>query len=355
MPRDSHFRTMMSWLKPIEQTTLQGLKRLLRQPAFYLAATLTLALGIGASLAVFGVLQSVVLSPLPYPDADQLVQLQTIASKVADSEWNLAKGQFSYFRAENRSFQEMGLYSLRFSTLGAEETDGLPAEQLAIAEVSASMMETLEVSPEVGRTIQASDNLDETPSHVWLSHDLWTRRFGAESSVIGSRLFLDGQPVEIAGVLPLTAKVPVELISAEIDVDAWVPMWLDPTSPPEPRHLFRGIARLKPGVSLATAALDLDRLTASLPEALPQAYSDEMMESFGLSVRVRPLVETVVGDIADALWIVFGAVLLLLIVAFANVAHLVLARTLAREHELVLPAVKNRGSAAVRKRALGSV
>jgi putative ABC transport system permease protein len=323
-----------------------GARHLIRRPWFSIPAVLTLALGIAATGAIFTVLDAVVLRPLPYSEPDRLVRLQSpVPGTGAGAVWGLSKAEHLYFQDHTASsFEALGLYVISRATLGAA---GRQAEQVYFAEASSGLAEMLGARMELGRALVAKDNLQPKPAAVWLAHGFWQRRFGGDPRVVGRTVLLDGRAVQVAGVLSQGARLPEEEQLSDVRVDAWTALWLDPAQPPNASHRFRGLGRLKPGVTLAAAQEDLARLTERLPEALPEAYSRRFLHDTGFATQLVPLRDDVLGGHARVLWTLFGSVVLLLVIAGSNVANLFLAHGEARRHETSVRRVLGAGRARV--------
>jgi putative ABC transport system permease protein len=304
-------------------------RSLLRSPGFTLVAALTLALGIGATTAIFIVLNTVVLDPLPYPESERLVYLDSPVSGLeVDWRWGLSQAGYFHFRENNRSFDEIGVFGSRGVNLTG---DGQP-ERATGAWASAGLLRVLGAQPALGRSITESDDVPGAAAIAVLSHDFWVARYGADPGIIGSTIRIDGEPREVVGVLAPGIELP------EQDVDLWVPMGLDPSAPAQNSHFLSAIARLKPGVELSQAQADLNRMTAQFPELFPQAYSPGWMAESKFRTDAQPLREKVVGEVTGRLWILLGAVGLVLLIACANVANLFLVRTEGRQREVTIRA-----------------
>lgn len=318
-----------------------ALRRLARRPAFWLPVLLILTLGLGAATAVFTVLDAIVLKPLPYPRADRLVRLQSAVPGTGDgTAWGLAKGQFIYLDRSARDFQALGLYLIDRATVGQS---GQPVEQIYSAAVSPNLLGVLGVQTLLGRAPLPADSRTAKPAHIWLSYRFWRQRFGGDPGVTGRTLLVDGQPLQIAGVLPAGARLPEEIQFQEIQVDLWAPLPLDPAEPPKASHRFRALGRVAPGTSLATAQAELARLTSQLPQALPSVYSPGFMRRTGFKTELLPLRDDVLGDHGRTLWILFGAVVIVLLVACANAANLFLAEAEAERREMAVRAALGAG------------
>lgn len=312
-----------------------AVRQLRRSSGFAAVAVLTLGLGIGAITAIYTVVQNVVLDPLPYPDAERLVRLKSpVPGMEAGSEWNLSAAQYFYFREHGRSFEEIGAFQR--GVVNVQGPDG--PERAATAMATSGTLRLVGARPLLGRSFGPEDDLPGGPEVVLLAEGFWQRQFGADPSVVGRTLSLDGTPHEVVGVLASGLRLPGEP-GAPVDLerrDLWVPYRLNPAGPFFNSHVIPVIARLRPGVEVLEAQTEADRLTSRLPDAFPDVYSADFMEEFRFGSRVVPLKEYVVGDIGRHLWLVFGAVGLVLLVACANVANLFLARAEGRRAELAI-------------------
>jgi predicted permease len=308
-----------------------ALRALARTPAFTAMTLLTRAIGLGAATAIYAVLDAVVLRPLPYPHGDRLVSLTTpVPGITASPVWGLARHEMYHFARESRTLEAIAVFRGGESTVmgdgGAHQ-----AERARTAEVSASIFGVLGIAPERGRLFTVDDNRVRGYGVAVLGHAYWQRRFGGDPAVVGRTIDLDGFPVTIAGVLPARAQLP------DRAVDVWLPLYMPPEMPAISNHVFRSIARLRAGVNVGAAQRELAALTARFPEVFPDVYSARMMATTGFTTAVTPLRDAVVGElVARALWIVFGAVGVVLLIAAANVANLFLVRLDTRRREVAL-------------------
>ncbi|MGH7475412.1 MAG: ABC transporter permease [Longimicrobiales bacterium] len=326
-----------------------AVRALLRAPGYAAVAVLTLALGIAATTSMYAILERVVLDPLPYPQAERLVRLKSAVPSVGpDVEWDVSEGAWWFFRAEARSVETLGGYGAG----GANVLGPEGPERARIAVLTASTLRLLGARAAVGRLIDDQDDGPGAPRVVVLSYGFWQRQFGANPAVIGEVLDINEQPAEIIGVMERGVELPPELgVPAQlVGTDLWLPLRLNPAGPFMHAHTqFRTIARLQPGVTVEAAQAEFERLTARLPDAVPSVYAGERgaIESGGFATRVYSLKEYAVGEISSHLWILFGAVGLVLLIACANVANLFLVRIEARRQEVAIRSALGAGRVAI--------
>jgi putative ABC transport system permease protein len=304
-----------------------AVRSLRRSPGFAAVATLTLAMGIGATTVIFALLHAVVLSPLPYPDPGRLVHVgHPVPGLNPDWKWGASEAGFFHFLDHNRSFESLGAYSAWTLTVSG---DG-HAEQVPTAAMSASVFEVLGARPAVGRLLTWEDNEPGRAPVVALGYDFWQTRYGGDPAIVGRTIDLEGNPFEVVGVTEAGFRLPDQATGV------WFPVMISRANQPVNWHRFTVLGRLAPDISLAAAQADLERLTAQFPEAAGAAYHPSFMEESRFTVEALPLRDHVVGDVAGVLWILLGAVGLVLLIAAVNVANLFIVRLASRRREIAV-------------------
>ena len=323
-------RSRMEWRSVMKDEIRLALRRLARQPAFTAPAILTLALGLGATTAIFTVLDAVVLRPLPYRNADRLVYIDSpMPGMGKDTRWWLGRHEMFYFKQNTRALEDLGLYQRGEVTILGD--GGASAERVKSANVSSSLLDVLAFKPYAGRLLTPDDNLAQEPRVVVLGYEFWLRRFGGDREIVGKAVPVEGFPLQVVGVLQPKAGLPDER------VDIWVPAYIDPGMPARNNHTWSAIGRLRAGFTAGDLERELAPLVRRFPDVFPTAYSEKFMRNTGFSAAVTPLARWVVGDVVTrALWILLGSVALLFLVAAANVANLFLVRLDARRRELAM-------------------
>ncbi len=307
-----------------------AIRRLWRAPAFTAIALVTLALGIGANTAIFSVVNGVLIKPLEYPQAQNLMVIWHVAPGVAGINGNLNCTPSMYFtyREENRTFQEFGLWS----NGGASVTGSGEPERVRALFVTYGTLQALGVQPAAGRWFSQADDTPGTPDTVIATYGYWQRHSAGNASMVGQTLTVDSKPRTVIGVMPRTFRF------LDQDEDLILPERFDRNKAVLGNFSFQGLARLKAGVTLQQANADVARMLKVWLNAwpAPPGFSHALFESLHLQPKVRPLKEQVVGEIGTTLWVLMGSIGMVLLIACANVANLSLVRAEGRQQELAI-------------------
>ncbi len=291
-------------------------RQLRKTPGFTFIAVLTLALGIGANTAIFTIVNAVFLEPLPYRDAGRIVAIwETNVDRPGRSNV-VAPANFIRWQERATSFESLAGYAESRANLTGR---GNP-EELIAQNVTPEYFSVLGVTPFLGRAFTAEESADPKSSSVILSYEIWQRRFGADASVIGQAIQLNGKPQTVVGIMPAGARLFMKAGSlVDRPADFWWPFVLGPEARQPMGRYLSVIGRLKPGVTLAAARAEMNAISASLTTELP-AFDT------GWSAKVVALREELSGELKPALLLLSGAVAFVLLIACANVANLLLAR-----------------------------
>ncbi len=315
----------MEWLQSIAIDLRYAVRTLRRAPVFTVVVTLTLALGIGATSAIFSLVDGILLRPLPYANPDQLVRvIQAYPEKGLDT-WALSQQNIAMYRDGVGGFSSFAAYRLSGVTLTG---DGAP-ERLSVGVVSGDFFSLLGVRPEVGRVIGRDDDRPHQASVAVLSYGFWQSHFGGHN-VLGKTLDLDGQPVKIVGVMPRGFLFP------RGDAQLFMPLGLDPTR--RFGWFLAGLGRLRPGVSAAAANKEATAVMWNWARSNPDLLSATAIDpgTTRMHAIVMPLRDALTGNVARPLIVLQAAVVVLLLIAIANIATLLSSRAVARVPELAV-------------------
>jgi putative ABC transport system permease protein len=318
-----------------------GARQLRRNPGFTAITVLTLALGIGANTAVFSVVNSVLLKPLAYPKSEELVALHQKAPGAAglfsvSDGLPLSASMYVTYSDHNRSFQSLGAW-----TSGTANVTGqAEAEQVRTVNVTDGVLQTLAVPPVLGRALSSSDQQPGSSTTVMLSYGYWQRHFGADRSILGRKINVDGKLREIIGVMPRG----FQLVNA--DFDLIVPLAIDRGGKLRLAGFeYHGIARLKPGATIAEANADITRMLQVWMDSWSNGpgINSHFYDVWRITPALRPLKQQVVGEVGNVLWVVMATLGIVMLITCANVANLLLVRTEARQQELAIRAALGAG------------
>ncbi|MGA8089622.1 MAG: ABC transporter permease [Terracidiphilus sp.] len=298
---------------------LMAATRFLRKsPSFSLVVTLTLALGIGANSAVFSAIDAIVIRPLPFPNSDQLLKISQHDSQNRDANTFVAPVRLEDWNRMASTSQGITGYYLD----DLSELSGPLPEKVTEALVAPRFLQVLEVSPILGRNFTTQEEHWGGPDAVIISYSYWQRKFHGDPSAVGQKVHIGKHYDPIVGVMPEWFQLPNR------DVDMWTPSAPDaPFAQRRDATWFTVIGRMKPGVKVHEATADLATVQSRLGKQFPKPDSD-------LTVQVEPLKDSIVGNVRSSMWLLFGSVSLLLLIACSNIAALLLARTTEREHEI---------------------
>jgi predicted permease len=315
------------WLQDLAQDLRFGLRMLRKSPAFTAITIATLAMGIGANGAIFAVIENVLLKPVPFPGSSQLVDL---GHDVPGIGLHGRSAPFLYFiyGEQSRSFQSLGLWRENSNNL----TGLAEPEHVRSLALTSEVLPMVGVQPLLGRLFSAADTAPGAPLTAMLAYGFWREKFGADTSMIGRNIIIDGQPRQVIGVLPrnfwfMDSKAAVVL-----------PLQFDRNKIFLGQFQYSGIARLKPGVSVAQASADCARLIPVALRSFPPfpGLSLASFERERITPAFTSLKASLLGDIGGVLWVLMGTIGMVLLIACANVANLMLVRTQGRQQEFAI-------------------
>jgi putative ABC transport system permease protein len=332
------------WFDALSSDVRYTLRRLWRQPSFTVAALLTLAIGIGANTVIFGVVDSILIRPLAYPHAEALVGVwHTAPGLTARGNTNCSPSMYFTYREENRTFQQFGVWR---SGVASVTDPGEPELPRALF-VTYGVLDALDVQPVLGRWFSQEDDTPGSPQTVILTHDYWQRRFGGDRSVIGRAMTINAQPYTVIGVMPQEFRF-------QRDPALILPQRFERGTVTLGTFAYQGIARLKPGVTIAQANADLARMVGVWLRSWPAApgFDAAIFRNARFGPAVQPLKQEIVGDIGVALWVIMGTLAVLLLIACANVASLLLVHAETRGPELAVRAALGAGWSRIARQLL---
>jgi predicted permease len=315
-------------------------------PAFTAVAIMTLALGIGANTAVFSVINSILLKPLPYPHSGELVALRQVAPgagpMVSGSRGlGLSPSMYFTYKEQNHSFQSMGVWTRSAVTV----TGVTEPEQVFASSVSDGLLDALGIQPEIGQWLTPAVNDPNSSDSVLLNYGYWQRRFGGDRSVIGRKIMVDGRTLKIAGVMPAGFRI------ADEPSDLILRLPLDRNRAILAGFAYSGLARLKPDVSIEQANADIALLIPTWMRSWPSILSgkpgdvlaERVYTSWRITPDLQPLRDTVTGNIGSILWVIMGTLGIVMFIVCANVANLLLVRADSRQQEFAMRAALGAG------------
>ncbi len=306
-------------METLFQDIRYAMRMMLKRPSFPILAVIALALGIGATTAIFSVINAVLFKPLPYREHDRLVQVWEKRPALGRTRNVVSAPDFFDWKAQNNVFEDMAAYLRTEVTLGGGDTP----ERITATAISPNLFSILRVQPRMGRMFQTED--DQVGRHrvALISDGLWKRQFGSDPNIVDKPIILNSNTWTIVGVMP------PELVFPNRDVAVWVPLtYSESDRGARGSHYLEIIARLRPDVTIDQARQNMDGIAATL--------ESQYQVNTGHGVNIFSLYEEAVGEIGPTLWILFGAVLFVLLIACANVANLLLARAASRQSEIAV-------------------
>ena len=313
------------------------IRNLTRAPLFAAVAILTLALAIGANTAVFSVVDGVLLQPLPFEEPDALIGLWHAAPGLGFDHVNQSPALHFTYREEGRVFEDVGMWDNSQDTVtGLDEP-----QQVESMHVTASTFNILRLRPQIGRLFSEEDDTPDTAETVVLAYSYWQDAFEGDADVLGRVLRVNGRPREIIGVLPADVQF------LDYDPAIYLPFRFDRAETFLGNFSYQGVARVKPGVTIEQVNADLDRMLPIAAEKFPRGLTLQNMQEARFAGNARPLKQDAVGDVDSVLWVLFGTVGLVLLIAVANVANLSLVRAESRQLEMAVRAALGAGRGTV--------
>ena len=346
-------RSREIWQWSMLESVLADLKlafrRLAKSPGFAITVLLTLAIGIGANTAVFTVVDSILLKPLPYPQPEQLAAVWLHAPGAAGlttfaEGLRLSPSMYLTFAEHNRTLQSIGVW-----ISGTANVTGIAQpEEVHTTYISDGVLQTFNVPPTAGRWILTADQVPHSHQVAMLSYGYWQRRFGGDPAVIGRNIEVDSQTREIVGVMPRGFEV------VNQDFDLLIPLAFDPRHQILAGFGYNGIARLKPGLTVGQANADIARMLDIWMDSWTNNDGGDphFYKTWKISGAIRPMKQEVIGNVGNVLWVVMGTIGVVMLIACANVANLLLVRAEGRQQELATRAALGAGRARIAREVL---